>query len=65
MRRLILIFLILHALAGVSGAQEGELELTWSPVWNTITDTIEVIGSANVPDQFYFFLEGRSLGPGR
>ncbi len=63
MRRLILVLLILNTMAGMSGAQEGELELTWSPVWNTITGTIEVVGSANIPDQFYFFLEAAPWDP--
>ena len=57
MRRLILILFIALTLVGVTSAQEAELELTWSPVWNTIADTVEVVGTANIPDQFYFFLE--------
>jgi len=47
----------------MTSAQEAELELTWSPVWNTITDTVEVVGSANIPDQFYFFLEAALWDP--
>ena len=57
MRRAILILLIALTLAGMTKAQAGELELTWSPVRNTIAGTVDVVGSANIPDQFYFFLE--------
>ncbi len=63
MRRKILILLIALSLVGLSSAQEGELELTWSPVWNTISDTVDVVGSANIPDQFYFFLEAAPWDP--
>ena len=57
MRRAILILLIALTVVGMTTAQAGELELTWSPVWNTIAGTVDVVGSANIPDQFYFFLE--------
>jgi len=63
MRHIILILLIPLTLAAMTSAQEAELELTWSPVWNTITDTVEVVGSANIPDQFYFFLEAAPWDP--
>ena len=63
MQRLTLIFLISLALTGLASAQEGELEVTWSPVWNTISDTVDVVGSANIPDQFYFFLEAAPWDP--
>ena len=57
MRRAILILLITLTLASMTNAQESELKLTWSPVWNTITGTVDVVGSANIPNLFYFFLE--------
>ncbi|MCY3867028.1 MAG: hypothetical protein OXG68_16435 [Chloroflexi bacterium] len=63
MVRKILMLLIALSLAAASGAQEGELKLTWSPMWNTITGKVEVIGSANIPDQFYFYLEAAPWDP--
>ncbi len=62
MRRLTLICLFVLALAGVTRAQVGELALNWNPVLNTIRGTVEVFGSANIPDQFYFFLEAAPWG---
>ena len=62
MRRTILIILIALALAGIGSAQDAALELKWNPVWNTIRGPVEVVGSANIPDQFYFFLEAASWG---
>ena len=63
MLRKILILLTALCLAGMSSAQESELKLTWSPVRNTITDTVDVFGAANIPDQFYFFLEAAPWDP--
>lgn len=63
MVRKILTLLIALSLTSLSSAQEGELKLTWSPVLNTITDTVDVIGSANIPDQFYFYLEAATWDP--
>jgi len=57
MRRLTLIFLMVLFLAGSAGAQAPELELKWDPVRNTIRGNIDIVGSANIADQFYFFLE--------
>ena len=57
MRFAILILFLVLTLAGLANAQEGELELTWSPMLNTIAGAVDVVGSANIPDQFYFFLE--------
>ena len=57
MRRLTLLFLIVITLSGLTSAQEGELELNWAPVRNTVTGSVEIFGSANIPDQFYFFME--------
>ena len=64
MRRLSLIILMVLSLVGMSSAQDGELTLKWDPVRNTLTGNVDISGTANVPDQFYFFLEGRALGRG-
>ena len=63
MRRIILSLLIALTLMAMTSAQAAELELTWSPVWNTITGTVDVAGTANIPDQFYFFLEAAPWDP--
>ena len=57
MPRLTMIVVIALALAAISRAQDGELALEWNPVYNTISGAVDVIGSANIADQFYFFLE--------
>ena len=63
MRRRILILFLVLTLAGLTSAQEAQLEVTWSPVRNTIRGTVDVMGSANIPDQFYFFLEAAPWQP--
>ncbi len=63
MRRRILILFLVLTLAGLTSAQEAQLEITWSPVRNTIRGTVDVMGSANIPDQFYFFLEAAPWQP--
>ena len=62
MRRLTLSLLIALALASMTRAQDSDLTLNWNPVYNTIRDTVQVVGSANIPDQFYFFLEAAPWG---
>ncbi len=63
MRRVTLSLLIALTLVAMTSAQEAELKLTWNPVWNTITDTVDVVGTANIPDLFYFFLEAAPWDP--
>ena len=63
MRPISLILIMVFSICQAASAQEGELELTWSPVRNTISGTVEVVGSANIPDQFYFFLEAAPWDP--
>lgn len=63
MRRLTLILIIVLSLWSAASAQDGELELLWNPVWNTISGTVGVIGSADIADQFYFFLEAAPWDP--
>ena len=63
MRRLVLITLIILSLAGLSSAQDVELMLEWDPVRNTVTGTVEVLGTASIPDQFYFYLEAAPWDP--
>lgn len=63
MRRKILMFLMVLASAGLLRAQEGELALTWDPVRNTLKGNVDISGTANIPDQFYFFLEAAPWDP--
>ena len=62
MRRLSLILIIVLSISSAGSAQDGELEVIWSPVRNTVSNDVAVIGSANIPDQFYFFLEAAPWG---
>ena len=63
MRRLSLITLVILSLAGLSSAQDNELMLQWDPVRNTVTGSVEVLGTASIPDQFYFYLEAAPWDP--
>ena len=62
MRYLTSLLLIIFTLAGAVSAQSSELTLVWDPVRNSVRDTVEVVGTANIPDQFYFFLEAAPWG---
>jgi hypothetical protein len=63
MRRLTLFFLIALSTSGIVSPQAGELELKWNRVYNTVKDTVDVVGAANIPNQFYFFLEAAPWDP--
>ena len=57
MPRKLFVLLLAFTLAGLTSAQADELELQWDPVRNTISGTVDVVGSADIPDLFFFFLE--------
>ena len=63
MRPISLILILVFSIGAMVFAQEGELKLTWNPVRNTISGNVEVVGSANIADQFYFFLEAAPWDP--
>ena len=63
MRYLYLLWLMIFAVAGAISAQSGELMLEWDPVRNTVSGTVELIGSANIPDQQWFFVEAAPYDP--
>ncbi len=66
MRRIICLFLLLtlSSLAGAIKAQSSELLLEWDPARNTVSGTVELTGSANIPDQQWFFAEAAPYDSG-
>ena len=57
MRHLYLVWAMIIGLAAGVSAQSDELMLNWDPVYNTVRGTVELRGSANIPDQQWFFVE--------
>ncbi len=57
MRRLTASLILILSFAGATLAQAGELVLRWDSSLNTVRDTVYLSGSANVPDQQWFFVE--------
>lgn len=57
MRHLYLLLLVILGFAGVVQAQSVELMLNWDPVNNTVRGAVELNGSANIPDQQWFYVE--------
>ncbi len=63
MRRLSLLIILILSMVGVASAQPTELTLTWDPVRNTVTGTVELNGTANIPDQQWFYVEAAPYDP--
>ncbi len=57
MRHLSLLLVVILGLAGGVAAQPAELMLQWDPVYNTVSGAVKLRGSANIPDQQWFFVE--------
>ena len=55
MRFLTLLLLILLSVA--VRAQDSDLMLRWDPVRNTVSGRVDIMGSANIPDLQWFFVE--------
>ena len=64
MRYLNLLVLTLCALAASTSAQASELELEWDPVRNTVSGAIDLVGTANIPEQMWFFAEAAPYAAG-
>ena len=64
MRYLKLLLLAVFALAGAVAAQSDDLMLDWNPAMSTISGSVELVGTANVPDQVWFFAEAAPHTPG-
>ena len=62
MRQLSLLLILVIALIAPASAQSGELVLEWDSVRNTITGSVDLIGSADLPDQQWFFVEAAPHG---
>ncbi len=63
MRHLTLILLMVCVLTAGTQAQADELLLDWDPVRNTVIGTVEIHGTANIPDQQWFFVEAALFDP--
>ena len=63
MRLFTLAFVMLLAVAAPLSAQSSELMLEWNPVYNTVRGTVELQGSANIPDQQWYFVEVAPYDP--
>lgn len=57
MRRFILVTLIISLLSVVISAQTEGLRLDWDPALNSVTGTVNLTGTASIPDQQIFFVE--------
>ena len=57
MRFTILLLLMTLWLAASAGAQTDDLTLDWDPTLTTLSATIELTGTASIPDQQMFFVE--------
>ena len=63
MRRLSLLLLVVPFLSAISNAQSTDLILDWDPAVNTVTGSIELTGTANIPDQEFFYVEAARFDP--
>lgn len=57
MRFLTLLLLTACWLVTTAGAQESDLVLNWEPTAHTVSAAVELSGTANIPDQQFFFVE--------
>ncbi len=64
MRQRILVFLIFTMLAGAAAAQPSELELVWSPVYNTVKSAVKLQGTANIAEQQWYLFEAAPFDDG-
>ena len=63
MRHLTWITLAIFWLTGASLAQSESLVLDWDPALNSVTGSIELSGTANVPDQRMYYVEAAPYDP--
>ena len=63
MRRLTWILLMAFVFTLVSTAQSSDLMLDWDPALNTITGSVDLRGTANIPDQQFFYVEAAQYDP--
>ena len=63
MRRLSWLLLVVPFLSAISSAQSTDLMLDWDPAVNTVIGSIELTGTANIPDQEFFYVEAARYDP--
>ncbi len=63
MRRLIWIPLLGFVFTIFSAAQSADLWLEWDPAHSTIAGSVELRGTANIPDQQFFYVEAALYDP--
>ncbi len=63
MLRLTWLLLLTFVFAFVSAAQTADLRLEWDPAHNIITGSVDLRGTANVPDQQFFYVEAAQYDP--
>ena len=64
MRSVTLLLLMIFGLAAASSAQSTDLTLNWDPMQTTVSASVELTGTANIPDQRIFFVEAAPLAVG-
>lgn len=62
MRRFALLLVLLCMLSMVVSAQD-EIRLDWDPALNSVTGTVALTGTANIPSQQIFFIEAAVYDP--
>lgn len=55
------LFMLMTLWLGAAGAQTDVLMLNWDPMQTTISGSVELTGTANIPDQQFFFVEVASF----
>ena len=65
MRLLLPILMILALFAGAAAAQASDLELTWSPVYNTVRGTVKLQGTAHIAEQQWYLFEAAPFEGGQ
>ena len=63
MRRLTWILLMAFVFTLASIAQTTDLMLDWDSALNTITGSVDLRGTANIPDQQFFYVEAAQYDP--
>ena len=64
MRSVTLLLLMIFGLGAASSAQSTDLTLNWDPMQRTVSASVELTGTANIPDQRIFFVEAAPLAVG-
>ena len=63
MRRLTWLLLLGFVFTSLSAAQTADLWLEWDPSQNTIAGSVALRGTANIPDQQFFYVEAAQYDP--